>query len=290
MKKIIAAITLFSFSAVCWAQPATEIYLFDLSAKKDKVVISSPLNITKHKGYDNQPFFHPKKTMIYYSSMNDSARTNILAYNFKTGQTSSVTETHEKEYSPTVTLDEQFLSCIIQRDDGTQDLGKYPIEGGDPTVIINNLKVGYHVWADNSHLGLYVLGTPNQLHYVLLPMKKDTILAQNIGRSLNRIPGQPAISFVVKTSETNWVIKKLNTQTMKIDSLMSTLPGREDLSWLPDGKILMSDGAKLFFAQPSAGKGWTEVTVSAGSEILKGMTRLAVSGDGKKLAVVVSEE
>ncbi|MEJ0031081.1 MAG: hypothetical protein WDO15_12190 [Bacteroidota bacterium] len=70
----------------------------------------------------------------------------------------SITGTSEREFSPTVTPDKQFLSCIIQRDDGVQDLGKYPIDGGDPALIIDNLKVGYHVWVDNSHLALFVLG------------------------------------------------------------------------------------------------------------------------------------
>jgi len=271
------------------AQTDSEIFLFDLSIKKDKVIASKPVNITKHKGYDNQPSFHPAEPVIFYSSFTKDNRADIMSFNYKTGVTKPITETTEKEYSPTVTLDQQSLSCIIQRDDGTQNLGKYPIEGGEPTVIIDNLSVGYHVWADNSHLGLFILGTPNTLHYLLLPIKRDTIIAENIGRSLQRVPGEAAISFIQKATTGDWVIRKLNNQTLKIVTLTETLPQREDMAWLPDGKIIMSDGKKIFFNQPGKDRIWTEVQIPVGSEVLKDVTRLAVSADGKKLAVVVGE-
>jgi len=37
------------------------------------------------------------------------------------------------------------------------------------------------------------------------------------------------------------------------------------------------------------GNAWTEIKLAAGSELLKGVTRLAVNSKGDKLAVVVSE-
>ena len=279
-------LTLAHFSV---AQPGSEIYLFDISVKKDRVTLSNPVNITNHKGYDNQPFFHPHKSVVYYASANEEGRTDILSYDYKNKTTVSVTKTSEKEYSPTLTLDEQYISCIIQRDDGTQDLGKYPIDGGEPSIIINNLKVGYHVWADNSHLGLFVLGTPNQLHYIRLPTQKDTILSENIGRSLLKVPGESAFSFIHKYTDKDWFIKKINSQTMQVFIIGPTVAGSEDLCWLMDGKILMSDGPKLYFMQPSEGPAWNPVIVSSGADVIKGVTRLAVSGDGKKLALVVAE-
>jgi hypothetical protein len=288
MKNFILLLSVLLVANGAVAQTGSEIFLFDLAVKKSKVSASHPVNITNHKGYDNQPFFHPDLPVIFYASFNDDGRSDIRSYNFKNKQTKSITQTAEREYSPTVTLDKQYLSCIIQRDNGAQDLGKYPIEGGEPVVIIDNLTVGYHVWGDNSHLGLFVLGTPNTLHYVLLPMKKDTIIAQNIGRSLHKVPGETAISFIQKISDTDWRIRKLDTRSLKITDVGPAITAHEDLAWLPDGKILMSDGPKLFFMDPAEGPAWNEVQVS-GSSVLKGVTRLAVSADGKKLAVVISE-
>lgn len=289
MKTLNGTILMLIIAVGAMAQTSTEIYLFDLDAKKNSVSISNPKNITNHKGYDNQPSFHPTAPMIYFSSFNDDGRSDIRAYNYEDGTTKMVTETQEREYSPTVTPDREHLSCIIQRDNNAQDLGKYHIDGGTADVIIDNMIVGYHAWADNSHLVLFVLGTPNTLHYLQLPTKKDTVLAENVGRSLHRIPGQPAISFVHKIADNDWQIKKFDNYAMTISTLAKTLPGREDLCWLPDGKMLMSDGTSLFFMKSGQKSDWIKVETAALSG-LKGITRMAVGGNGKKLAVVVAED
>ncbi len=85
------------------------------------------------------------------------------------------------------------------------------------------------------------------------------------------------------------MIRKLNNQSLKVVTLTETLPQREDMAWLPDGKIIMSDGKKIFFNQPGKDRIWTEIQIPDGSDVLKDVTRLAVSADGKKLAVVVGE-
>ena len=236
MKYAFLLVGLFSVASLP-AQTGTEILLFDLKVKKDKITISNPTNITNHKGYDNQPSFHMDQPLLYYSSFNDDGRADIKSYNFKTGVTTSVTQTSEREYSPTLTPDKVSLSCIIQRDNGAQDLGKYPLEGGDASVIINNMIVGYHAWADNSHLALFILGNPQTLHYLRLPTKEDTVLAENIGRSLHKIPGERAISFIQKHSDRNWEIKKLDSETLKITTLAETLPGKEDIAWIDFARV-----------------------------------------------------
>jgi hypothetical protein len=190
--------------------------------------------------------------------------------------------------------DQKFLSCIIQRDNQAQDLGKYPIEGGVPEVLINNLTVGYHAWMDQERLLLFVLGEPHQLHYYNVSTKEDKVLAENIGRSLHKVPHEKAMSFVHKISETEWLIKKIDTDSKEKESfpmsvVTRTLPGREDIAWTDDGRLITSDGQKLFFYRPGKSKEWEAVTITSGAEVLKGVTRLAVSVDGKKLAVVVSE-
>lgn len=271
------------------AQAGSEIFLFDLKIKKGTITISNPKNVTNHKGYDNQPSFHTELPILYFSSFNEGGRADIKAYNYKTSITTSITQTNEREYSPTLTPDKTSLSCIVQRDNGAQDLVKFPLDGDSPNTIINNLVVGYHAWMDNSHVALFILGEPNTLHYLRLPTKNDTLLAQNIGRSLHKIPNQQAISFVHKISETDWQIKKLETKPTKITTLASTLAGREDITWTPDGKIISSDGTKIYFLDPAKGKNWMELSVLSGNEFLKGISRLSVNSKGDKMAVVISE-
>ncbi len=288
MKTIIA----FAFqlcSLVGLAQTGSEILLFDLSIKKDKLVLSNPKNITNHVGYDNQPSFHADQPLIFYSSFNPDGRSDIKSYDYEKGETRSLTQTTEREYSPTLTPDKQFVSCIIQRDDGAQNLGKYPVGGGQPTVLIDNLIVGYHAWVDQDRLLLFVLGEPQTLHLYNVKTKEDKVLAEKIGRSLHSIPGQNAMSFVHKISDSEWIIKRFDGATSEISTLIKTLPGREDLCWTPQGRIIMSDGTRVYSIDPVKEKGWSIVSIESGSELLKGASRLAINKEGNKLAVVVSE-
>jgi hypothetical protein len=291
MNKSIFAIC-FLCTCKVFGQAGSEILLFDLSIQKDKVIISNPKNITNHKGYDNQPSFHIDQPFIYYSSFDEDGRADIKYYNYKTGVTTQLTKTPEREYSPTLTLDKQFVSCIIQRDNGAQDLGKYPVEGGEALIIVNDMTVGYHIWADNSHLALFILGKenkPSTLHYLRLPTKTDTVIAENIGRSLHKVPGENAFSFVHKITETKWFIKKYNPRKSVISVISATPPNQEDMCWTPDGKIFFSNGDKILWMDPKKDKTWKEVQASSGGELLKGVTRLSVSADGKVVAVVVAE-
>lgn len=277
-----------------FGQAASDILLFDLQTKKEKIVLSNPKNITPHKGYDNQPSFHPDQPLIYYSSFNEEGRADIKYYNYKTGETKSLTVTPEREYSPKLTLDGQFISCVIQRDNGAQDLGKYPIEGGSALTIIDDKTIGYFLWTDNSHLALFVLGKenrPHTLHYLRLPTKKDTVIAENIGRSLHLVPGEEAFSFVHKITDNKWFIKKFYPRKKKgsLYVITETPPHQEDICWTSDGKIMVSADNKLLWMDPNGDKKWNEVVMEAGADLLKGATRLAVSTDGKKLAVVITE-
>jgi WD40 repeat protein len=282
-------------SMAALSQPASEVLLFELQLKKDNVVISHPKNITNHKGYDNQPSFHSDQPIIYYTSFNEDGRADIKYYDYKTGETKALTQTQEREYSPTLTPDKQYISCIIQRDNGAQDLGKYPVQGGEPLIILDNMIVGFHLWVDNSHLALFILGSegkPHSLHYLRLPTKTDTIIAEGIGRSLHRVPGEEAFSFVHKITENKWFIKKFYPRRKKemLYLIAETPPHREDICWTPDGKIIVSDDSKILWMDPKKEKKWKEVQVESGADQIKGATRLSVSPDGKHIAIVVAEQ
>jgi hypothetical protein len=288
MKSIIV-FTLQLTSFLGLAQTGSEILLFDLSIKKDKLVLSTPKNITHHVGYDNQPSFHADQPLIFYSSFNPDGRSDIKSYDYEKGETRSFTQTTEREYSPTLTPDKHFVSCIIQRDDGAQNLGKYPVGGGQPTVLIDNLIVGYHAWIDQDRLLLFVLGEPQTLHLYNVKTKEDKVIAEKIGRSLHKIPNQNAMSFVHKISDSEWIIKRWDAATSEITTIAKTLPGREDLCWTPQGRIIMSDGTRIYSIDPLNEKEWSEVSIKFGGEQLKGVTRLSLNSKGNRLAVVVSE-
>jgi hypothetical protein len=277
---------------VTHSQPATEIILFDVKSENNQLVFSNPVNITRHAGYDNQPFFHPAKPLIYYSSFNDDGRSDILVYNYQTGKTSPLTQTREREYSPTVTPDGKFISCIIQRDNGAQELAKYPIQGGKPVILISDQMVGYHTWITANKLALYILGDsthPNTLHLFDLTLKYDTILAKNIGRSLQLIPGEPALSFVQNISETEKNIMKYDFTSGTISLLARTIRGQDFFTWFSNNQLLMGEGNGLYLFDTRTKQGWQPVLMEGDEAMLKGITRVAVNADKTKLAVVVTE-
>ncbi|MEQ8304225.1 MAG: hypothetical protein RIB47_12600 [Cyclobacteriaceae bacterium] len=271
------------------AQVGSEIYLFDMEVSKSEITVRNPVNVTNHPDYDNQPSFHKSESILYYSSFNEDGRADIKAYNFETEESISFTNTQEREYSPTVTPDGEFISCIIQRDNDAQDLGKYPIGGGEPITLIDDLIVGYHAWVDQQNLILFVLGEPATLGWYDLKSGSNEVLGQNIGRSLHKIPGEPAMSFVQKAEGKFWEIKRLDIRTREVSSITKTLDGREDLAWTEDGKILMSDGKGLFFFDTKRSSKWRPVKVESAGVEFKNVTRLAISHDGKKLALVSEE-
>jgi hypothetical protein len=286
------------------AQPGSEIYLFDMKITDGQIVISNGKNITNHKGYDNQPFFDPFQPVIYYSSANDSNRTDIKYYNYETGETKNLTLTHDREYSPTVMPGEKkFISCILQRDNGAQDLVKYPETGGKPEVLVWHLKVGYHAWVGPNKVFLFVLddSVRNSLHNYDVSTNMDTVIAENIGRSLHQIPWENALSYVQKLADKQNVIKRFALSTGISSPIIYTLPGQDLFCWVQlysdkDQKriLLSTDGSKIFSYQEDNGiefkdKKWQEVAIEGNRIMLKGVTRMSTNADAGKLAVVVSE-
>jgi hypothetical protein len=289
MRKIILLLSLLTaLQSATFSQPATEVYLFDLKIKRDKMVISNGRNISNHKGYDNQPFFHTDRPLLYYVSADSAGRTDIIAYDYKSKQQSRVTATHDREYSPTLTPDKQFISCIVQNDSGAQHLVKYAVADGTPHTIINDLIVGYHAWGSENTVAVFTLPAPFKLHLIDVFKKSDKVVATDIGRSLHKIPGRKAVSFIQKDNDGNRVINSLDVDNHTITFLTESLPGEsQDMAWTPGGRIVMSDGRKIFYCQPTPG-GWKEIEVEPALP-LKDITRLAISADGKLLALVMGE-
>ena len=104
----------------------------------------------------------------------------------------------------------------MQRKNGKQDLIKYSLNGGEPTVLVDNLKVGYYAWIDNNSLLLFVLEdtSTNGLHYYNIATKENKKLATDIGRSLQRVPEKQAVSFIKKTSG-EWLVREYDAGTKK---------------------------------------------------------------------------
>jgi WD40 repeat protein len=263
--------------------PASDIFIIDL--KNDgKIKVGQPVEITNWVGYNNQPSFMPDGESILYTSIRDK-QADIYRYDIRSGVTAQVTNTPESEYSPTLMPDGKSISVVRVEADGTQRLWKFPLAGGQPSLILENIKpVGYHLWIDDHTLALFILGKPNTLQLVDLGTGKAEVIADNPGRILRRVPHEEQFSFVHKVSDQEWLIKAFDLKTRNTTTLVKTFPGVEDYAWTQSGLILMARESKLF-ARKKSDWAWQEIAdfSSAG---LKSITRIAVSPKGDRIAVV----
>ena len=274
--------------------PPSDIYIVDLKTKysyqthRDEMKLGDPKKITDFVGYNNQPLFMPDGHSILYTSIRDK-QADIFRYDLQNGATTRVTNTPESEYSPTLMPDRKNISVVRVESDGTQRLWKFPLDGGPPSLIVEDLKpVGYHLWIDDHTLALFILGAsgkPNFLELYDLQTRKSEFITENPGRVLRRIPNQEKFSFVQKIAPDQWEIKAFDLHTRTSASLIRTLPGVEDYAWLPAGILVMGKESKLFVVAPLQGKSWSQLedfTVAG----LQGISRIAVSPKGDRLAIV----
>ena len=169
---------------------------------------------------------------------------------------------------------------------GRRGFGSFRSPVAAPSLILEKIKpVGYHLWIDDHTLALFILGKPNTLQIVDTRTEKAETIAENPGRILRRMPHQNKFSFVHKISDQHWEIKAYDLRTRTSASLIATLPGVEDYAWLPDGTLLMGKDSKLFAVVPLIGKSWSEIADFSAAG-LKGITRIAVSPKGDKIAIV----
>jgi dipeptidyl aminopeptidase/acylaminoacyl peptidase len=289
-------------SAPAQSPPDTDIFVVELKSDGGKLAFSQPANITKRVGYDNQPSFLPDGQTLLFTSQRENDQTDIYRYDLRTGATTRLTSTPESEYSPTLMPGGKFFSVVRVEADKTQRLWKFPLAGGAAaSLVLDNVKpVGYHLWIDARTLALFVLGDektkqPNTLRLVSLAKDRPTAIEVstehvNVGRSLQRVPRRAgAFSFVHKTAPDEWLIKIIDVPAHRTELLTRTLPGSEDLAWLPDSSILMARDSKLFRFDPADEHTWQEVADFASAGLRK-ITRLALSPKGDRLALVAQNE
>ena len=290
--------------------PSTDVYVATLSFTDGApaggaVSVGDVTNITDRDGYDNQPAFEPGGQTLLYTSARNQTQTDIYRHDVRTGTTRQVTQTLSSEFSATPLPSGDGFSSIHESA-AAQQLWRFDDDGTSRGGILDGVQpVGYHAWADENMVVMFVLGgdgTPATLQLGDLRTGEAEVLAENPGRSLHKIPGRRAVSFVRKIDEDNWWIEAYDLDSGEFTRLLPTLPGREDYAWMPDGSIIMGDGSKLFLARPGGNAPvwspdgsllvtvsltlpWTEIADLTDAGVI-GITRLAINDTGTRIAIV----
>lgn len=269
------------------APPPPDIYLAPVTIAQGTPTFGVPMNITDRIGYDNQPSFTSDQSGVFYTSVREDAQADIYRYDIATKRTTRVTTTApESEYSATPIEGGRAISVVRVERDSTQRLWRFPLDGREPTVLLERVRpVGYHAWADDHTVALFVLGNPNTLQLADTRTGAADTIASGIGRSLHRIPGSKRISFVRKVSPTEGWIESLDPVSRATTRLVRLPDGVEDYAWLPGGSIVCGVDSRLMWWSGKSGAEWREVANFATSGV-HGITRLAVSGRGDRIALV----
>lgn len=269
--------------------PDTDIFLAALQTTDGRLTVGPAMNITKSPGYDNQPAFLPDSGALLFTSICGGRQTDIYRYDLSSKETTRVTSTPESEYSPTIMSDRQHMSVVRVEADQTQRLWKFTLDGKSPEVVLPNVKpVGYHAWLDAHTVALYVLGQPSTLQIADTDTGAIETVARDVGRSLQKIPNAGAVSFVQRdqASQPTFWIRAFDLRIRQITELTRALPGggEPDVAWTPDGTLLTAHEGALFGWRLGE-RAWTRIA-DLDAVGVRGVTRLAVSPDGRWLALV----
>jgi hypothetical protein len=270
--------------------PSTDIYELTFDGTLQGLNAGKLQPVSTASGYDNQPAYTPDGNAILFTANRDGKQMDIYEFTRATRRVSQLVATPEGEYSPTPTPDGRGFSVIRVEADSTQRLWRFDRNGTNPRLVLADIKpVGYHAWIDDDQLALFVLGQPATLQHARVSTGKGAVIAQSIGRSLQRIPGMKAISFVHRESSKDVWIKRFDASTGMVTPLVRPAAGSDEpyVVWMNDGTLLMAADSKLL-AWRGGDKDWRVVHDFVGQK-LSGLTRMALSPDGRALALVVAE-
>lgn len=271
------------FSTLCHSQTNTEVYLFDLKNVNGKFELSNKRNISNNDGYDNQPSFYNDNIVLFSSTRN--GQTDIAQYNVRDLRVSYISNTQNgSEYSPTKIPGKKEISSIRLDKDGKQLLYSYDYKTAKSKVLVEDLVIGYHVWANKDRIVSFVLGDTSSLVVSNLKDKSNYTFQKNIGRSLHRIPNSQLVSYISKENR-DWEIRSLDPISGATKKIINTIPQVEDMCWIIDGTILMAKGKTIFMFNPKTDKDWSILETFKDTEI-NNITRLATNETGNYLALV----
>ena len=282
---------LFPGEAPAQATPGTDIWAFRTSGSTPSVDLTSVVRVTARAGYDNQPHFPPGELLILYTAIDSTGQADIWSYSLGTGERKNITRSApESEYSATVLPSLVRFSAIRVEADSTQRLWSFDSGGGNPEVVLKDIHpVGYHAWLDEDRLALFVLGTPATLQIASVAEGTAQVVAEDIGRSVHRIPGRETVSFVQWVEPGTGWINEYDPDTGETRPLAPLLEGNEFYAWTPGGALVMGQGSRLFRWTPDESETWEEIADLEPAGILE-ISRISLSPDGGWLAVVGADE
>ncbi|MCB0466446.1 MAG: hypothetical protein KDC78_12355 [Aequorivita sp.] len=284
MKKLLFLFTL-TTSFFSFSQENPEVYVFDIAPAYEGLELLNMQNVSNNEGYDNQPSFISNETLVFAG--NNQGQTDISEYSLASKLQKWINQkTEGGEYSPQKFPSSNSIAAVRLDKDGLQRLYNYNLKTGKSSEIIENLQVAYFAFYNDKKILSTVLDD-DKMDLVLIDLnsKNTDTLFYNAGRSLQKVPNTNSMSYSLVNEEDN-----LDLYLLDMDSnesfFVTELPiGIQDYVWINDTQILVGSGSRLYIYDTLGEPEWTGVA-SLEEYGIKNITRMAISPDGKKLAVV----
>lgn len=275
---------------VAQASPGTDIWAFQLTGETPSLNLASANQVTQRPGYDNQPHFAPGQQLVLYTAIDSLGQADIWSYNLRSGERANVTRSNpESEYSATIMPSLARFSAIRVEADSTQRLWSFESGGTNPELVLADVApVGYHAWLTEDTLALFVLGRPATLQIASVREGSAQIVAEDIGRSIYRIPDRQTASFVQWDVDGPGWITEFDPATGEAVPIAPLLEENEFYAWTPEGVLVMGQGSKLFRWVPGESEAWEEMA-DLESMGIQSISRIAISSEGDWIAVVATD-
>jgi hypothetical protein len=277
---------IFLISYAAFSQPNTEVYLFDLESVYGGLDIFNMRNISNDKGYDSQPYFKDNNTILF--AANNLDQTDIASFSISENKKTWYNlPTEGGEYSPISYPNSNGKVTAVRLDpNGMQRLYIYESGSKESVEIMEGLQVAYYAFYNKNTLVSSVLGV-DDLDLVIsnIQTKSSDTLLSNTGRSIHLVPDSKSISYTLVNKEKNHDLYLLDMESLDSFFVCQLPIGIQDYVWLNNSQILIGSGTKIFMYDTFLNADWQEVADLSGSPF-KEITRMAVSPDEKKLALV----
>lgn len=283
MVKLLAYSLLLSVPALAQL-PETDVWLFKLDKKENKLVYTNPLNITHRAGYDNQPTFSADGKSILYVRIDSTNQADVYQYNIGKKASLNLTKSRVSEYSPTVVDNGLGFTCVVVENDSAQRVWKFMADGKFSKIVHEGTdSVGYHTWLSADTLLYYKLTEPHSLHALDLKTGKDAWICDRPTRAFKKMGNTQKFIYAIRDSAS--VQFRIYDPRLRESFLYATYPStNEDFIWHPELGLVKSENGDLMRYNEKA-KNW-EVLFSFSSLGIKKITRFVFDGKTKQLAIV----
>jgi hypothetical protein len=268
--------------------PNPEIFLFSVEMKDGKPVLADGKNITNSPGYDNQPSFSLDGSRILLTSIRETKDTNIYEYSLADGKLAQIITSPDGDYSARE-FDSRTVYFVREGQDQEMTVMKFDRETKRESPVLKNKEpVAYYAFNAKGD-GLVWIRYAFMMHWVNPEKGINRFVADYAQPSAPQlIPNTDNFSFIKRLPNDELWIHEFNPGNQAVRPIVQPRDGKIHYCWLSDGSLLMGSGTRLFRFDEKADKAWVQVA-DLSSFGIKDITRLTLSPDGKKMALVSNQ-